>query len=314
MNGTGIGLTEVAARPKASAVVLHTITASAGANGSIDPTGATVVAHAGTQAFAFTPATGYHVASVTVDGSSVSTSSPYTFTNVTADHTIAVAFELIPETLVRTPKGAWNFDGPNTPGGVSSGSFTVPAGATLVLGIQINGDVGAAIAGVTFAGASVGSPIISRQHTYGDVGLLAYRYYCASGATGTVDISFADEPMGTLQLIAVCWSGVQNVAPDKIAVDEGSEEIPDSGSTGVLSQAHEAAIGLCARGIQGPFPAPAWGDPMTAGQHVVGQSQAGDFALDEGFSIQNSTAAIGAVNNGGNDEFVIACITLKASS
>jgi hypothetical protein len=40
-----------------------------------------------------TPAAGYRVKSVLVDGASVGSSSIYNFTNVTADHTISVTFE-----------------------------------------------------------------------------------------------------------------------------------------------------------------------------------------------------------------------------
>jgi uncharacterized phage protein (TIGR02218 family) len=71
-----------------------TITASAGAHGSISPSGAASVAHGADQTFTFTPDTGYRVATVTVDGADAGTGSSYTFTAVTADHTIDVTFEL----------------------------------------------------------------------------------------------------------------------------------------------------------------------------------------------------------------------------
>ena len=72
----------------------YTITASAGANGTIDPTGAVTVAHGADQTFTITPATGYHVADVLVDGVSVGAVTTYTFSDVTADHTIAASFAL----------------------------------------------------------------------------------------------------------------------------------------------------------------------------------------------------------------------------
>jgi len=73
-------------------VASYTITASAGANGSISPTGTVTVASGGSQTFTFTPSAGYAVASVTVDGVSKGVLSSYTFSNVTANHTISVAF------------------------------------------------------------------------------------------------------------------------------------------------------------------------------------------------------------------------------
>ena len=72
----------------------HTVTASAGANGSIDPSGAVTVSHGADQTFTFTPAANYHVSDVTVDGSPVALASSYTFTTVTANHTIDVQFAL----------------------------------------------------------------------------------------------------------------------------------------------------------------------------------------------------------------------------
>jgi hypothetical protein len=70
----------------------HNITASAGANGAISPSGTVVVQDGAGQAFTFTPAACYRVADVLVDGVSVGAPSSYTFSNVTTDHTIAVSF------------------------------------------------------------------------------------------------------------------------------------------------------------------------------------------------------------------------------
>ena len=44
------------------------------------------------QTFTITPDAGYHVADVLVDGASVGAVTSYTFTNVTADHTISASF------------------------------------------------------------------------------------------------------------------------------------------------------------------------------------------------------------------------------
>jgi hypothetical protein len=50
------------------------------------------VSYGSSQAFTITPATGYSVAAVTVDGTSVGAVTSYTFSNVTANHTIAATF------------------------------------------------------------------------------------------------------------------------------------------------------------------------------------------------------------------------------
>src|SRR5439155_13732131 len=76
-----------------------TVTASAGANGAISPSGAVAVNSGASQAFTITPDAGYHVADLLVDGGSVGALTSYTFTNVTANHIIAASFAIDTYTL-----------------------------------------------------------------------------------------------------------------------------------------------------------------------------------------------------------------------
>ena len=69
-----------------------TITASAGANGSITPSGNTQVNFGNTQAYTLSPANGYVVESVVVDNMNMGALNSYIFTNVTDNHTIHVTF------------------------------------------------------------------------------------------------------------------------------------------------------------------------------------------------------------------------------
>jgi hypothetical protein len=71
----------------------YTITASAGSNGTITPSGAVLVNSGSAPTFIITPNYGYHILDIKVDGGSVGTASPYTFNNVTANHTISATFE-----------------------------------------------------------------------------------------------------------------------------------------------------------------------------------------------------------------------------
>ena len=93
------------------ASVTRTITASAGTGGTITPSGSVTVSDGADQSFAITPASGYLVRDVLVDGASVGAVSSYTFTNVTGNHTIAATF--------RASGGSGN-----TGGGTSSGDST----------------------------------------------------------------------------------------------------------------------------------------------------------------------------------------------
>ena len=71
----------------------HTITATAGAGGSINPNGAVVVAEGADKTFTITPSNGYQIADVKVDGTSVGAVSTYTFTDVQGNHTIEATFK-----------------------------------------------------------------------------------------------------------------------------------------------------------------------------------------------------------------------------
>jgi len=94
-----------------------TINATAGPNGSITPSGLTLVNYGGSQVYTMTSDTGYQVADVVVDSISQGPVTNYTFTNVTSDHTITAAFAINQYTIEATA-------GPN--------GAIVPSGSTLV--------------------------------------------------------------------------------------------------------------------------------------------------------------------------------------
>ena len=77
----------------AKPIVKHTITATAGANGSISPSGNVEVVEGADQTFTITANEGYEIESLKVDGAAVSTATSYTFTNVRAAHTIEATFK-----------------------------------------------------------------------------------------------------------------------------------------------------------------------------------------------------------------------------
>ena len=73
----------------------NTITATATGNGSISPSGAVSYAKGASAVYTITPAQGYAIADVLVDGRSVGVTERYTFDNIFADHTIEARFEEI---------------------------------------------------------------------------------------------------------------------------------------------------------------------------------------------------------------------------
>ena len=70
----------------------YTIKATAGAGGSISPSGNASVREGRDQTFTITPDKGYAVANVKIDGKSIGAAKSYTFENVSRTHTIEVIF------------------------------------------------------------------------------------------------------------------------------------------------------------------------------------------------------------------------------
>jgi len=79
---------------------MYSLTATAGAGGLITPSETVIVNYGSSQTFTITPNTGYQIADVVVDGSSVGAVSSYTFNNVTSNHTIHASFTSVVFTAV----------------------------------------------------------------------------------------------------------------------------------------------------------------------------------------------------------------------
>ena len=138
------------------AVDTYTLTASAGAHGSISPSGNTAVTSGNSQGYTITPDTGYHVSNVIVDGTSMGALSAYTFSNITSNHSISAVFEA--ETFVISASS-------NTNGAISpDNSVTVEYGASQ--SFTFTADTGYHIEDVQVDGESIG---VCRSYTFTDV-------------------------------------------------------------------------------------------------------------------------------------------------
>ena len=87
----------------------YTIKATAGAGGSISPSGNVSVREGRDQTFTITPDQGYTVSDVKIDGESVGAVTSYSFENVRKAHTIAVSFATI-KIFVDVPAGSYYED------------------------------------------------------------------------------------------------------------------------------------------------------------------------------------------------------------
>ncbi len=111
----------VKANYEAIPVTGYTITATAGANGSISPSGAVRVAAGGSQTFTISPSSGYVIDTLKVDGLEVTATTSYTFSEVNSNHTIEVNFKQESQT-------------PDVPGVTAPGITTQPGNATVKVG------------------------------------------------------------------------------------------------------------------------------------------------------------------------------------
>jgi hypothetical protein len=109
------------------ALYSYPVTALAGPNGSVTPSGTTQVSHGGNLSVTITPAAGYFISDVHVDSVSVGAVSSYDFTNVTSSHLLTADFAI--NTYFVTALAGPN--GSVSPAGVS----TVNHGSNLTVNI-----------------------------------------------------------------------------------------------------------------------------------------------------------------------------------
>ena len=119
----------VKANYEAIPVTGYTITATAGANGSITPSGAVGVAAGGSQTFTISPSSGYVIDTLKVDGLEVTATTSYTFSDVKANHTIEVTFKQESQTPDVTAPSITT----------QPGNATVKVGETTTFTIAVNG-------------------------------------------------------------------------------------------------------------------------------------------------------------------------------
>ena len=168
-----------------ASIVKHTITATAGANGSISPSGAVEVTEGDDRVFTITANEGYEVDTLKVDGTNVDAAVSYTFTNVTADHTIAVTFREKTQTPPQPPVEAPVIT--TQPGNATvkvgeTATFTIAAtGTDLTYQWQIDRNDGNGwvnIAGATATGYTTSTV---------DISCNGFKYQCVvSNLAGTV--------------------------------------------------------------------------------------------------------------------------------
>lgn len=156
--------------------IIHNITASAGANGSISPSGTVLVEQGANQSFTITPNANYHVADVTTNGVSVGAVTGFTFTNVQSPRTIAASFAIDQYTVIFS-LGA---NGTRTGGGALTQLVNYAAAATVP---TVQGNTG-----YTFTGwsSSAYTSVTSNMTISAQYSVANYTLVYLAGANGSI--------------------------------------------------------------------------------------------------------------------------------
>ena len=169
----------------------YAITASAGPNGTITPSGTVNVNYGANQQFTISPATGYHVDSVIVDGAKVDSVTGYTFIGITAAHTIRAVFRINGYTIVASA-GAGGLITPSGNVNVSYGSnqqfLITPNTGYHVDTVLVDGAKVDSLLSYTFANVTTNYTIRAVFR------INSYTITASAGPNGTIT------PSGTLQL------------------------------------------------------------------------------------------------------------------
>jgi len=178
----------------------YTITSSAGANGSISPSGGTAVSEGGSQSYTITPSTGYHVADVTVDGVSQGAITSYAFNNVTSDHTIAASFAINTYTIA-TSAGAHGTVTPSSPTvnyGANQTFLITPDSGCHVVDVVVDGVSQGAIGSYTFYSVTSSGHTISATFA-----INTYTITTSPGTNGTITPASPGVVEGDDQTLAI---------------------------------------------------------------------------------------------------------------
>ncbi len=184
-----------------------TITASAGANGSISPVGKVTVAEGANQTFRITPSPGYKLASLTVDGSSLTPATSYTFSKVTRNHSISAAFAPITHTITSSAgeHGSINPSGTVTVNQGANRHFAITADTGYhVKNVVVDGVSKGAISSYTFTTVEANHTI--RASFESDVRILTDTDMVSipEGQTGVVRVKLSQRPPSAVT-VSVAW-------------------------------------------------------------------------------------------------------------
>jgi hypothetical protein len=189
----------------------YTITASAGSNGNISPSGNITVNQGDSQTFTFTPNSGYEINQVLVDGvnnTAAVSSGSYTFMNVTTNHTISVTFKqkAVPTYIITASVG--NYGGSISP----SGNITVSQGGSQSFYFTPN--TGYEISQVLVDGVNNTTAVSNGSYTFSNV-----------TTNHTISVSFKQKALPNYTITASVGNYGGSISPSgNITVSQGGSQ------------------------------------------------------------------------------------------
>jgi hypothetical protein len=167
----------------AFAINTYSITPTAGANGSITPSISQTLTYGSSITFTVVATTGYHITDVGVDGVSQGTIGTYTFSNVSANHTITAAFAINTYSIIPAAgsNGSIVLDAPQTVTYGSSITFTIAANTGYhITDVGVDGVSQGAIGTYTFSN-------VTADHTLtATFAINTYSITPTAGANGSI--------------------------------------------------------------------------------------------------------------------------------
>ncbi|WP_319523619.1 PKD domain-containing protein [uncultured Desulfosarcina sp.] len=300
---------EVSYQTPVSETTTYTITATAGDNGGISPSGSLAVAENADQAFTITPDSGYSIADVLVDGVSQGAIASYTFSQVAADHTITVEFAVDTYWISASAGDHGDIDpvGDTEVARGGSQTFTItPDDGYSVASVVVDGVDQGLLTSYTFEG-------IDADHTItANFSANTYAITASAGANGSVS------PAG-ITSVEHGGSATVTITPDSgyavadVLVDSVSQGAIESYTFSNVADDHS---------LQASFTANAITVSATAGEGGT-ITPSGTIAVDRGDSLTFSIAAddeyeiedllVDGVSQGALSSYTLEAITADCS-
>ncbi len=248
----------------------YTITANASEGGTISPEGDITVYENDSETFTIVPALGYQISDVLVDGSSAGAVDSYTFSNVTANHTISVTFVSVSIHTITSSAGNGGTISPLGTVMVSDGSsqeFTItPLEGYAIYSVIVDGNPVGTVSTYTF-------PNVSENHTISVTFEIAPFIITATAETGG-----SISPSGTVDV----WGGEsQTFTITPSAGYAISSVLIDGVSVGAVSSYTFSSVSSN-HTIVASF------NSLTIYQINCGGGEASPYAADQYYNIENA--------------------------